>query len=132
MGRLFKFLFWFLVCATLAIVADQLLLRTPSVHPAHAAVREFYRDFRSRLLEIIVIVPPKGPQSIEAVIDHERKPDRQAPAAAGTGDRAPVRPETEQAHRRYVYVDQEGVLQFADSRADIPEAYRDSAQPLGE
>ena len=131
MGRLFKFLFWFLVCATLVIVADQLLLRTPPVHPAHAAVREFYRDFRSRLLEIIVILPPEGPQSIEAVIDHERKPDRQAPAAAGTGGRSPVKPETEQTNR-YVYVDQEGVLQFADSRADIPEAYRDSAQPLGE
>lgn len=130
MGRLFKLLFWFLVFVILVVVADQVLLRTPPVHPAHAALREFYRDFRSRLLEVIVIVPPESPESIEAVIDHERNADGAPTTDGAAGPGSPSGPRAEGAGNRYIYVDRQGVLQFADSIGEIPKAYRESAQPL--
>ncbi len=132
MLRLFKLLFWSLAFVLLLIVVDQVMLRTPPVHPAHAALREFYHDFRGRLLRVIEVVPSQGPESIEAVIEDERDAVRESSRPSETkADLSSQAPPAESGSR-YVYVDRQGVLQFADSLEDIPEAERESAQPLGE
>jgi hypothetical protein len=127
MHRLIKPLFWGLVFIILLAALDQLLTRVPPIHPAHAAVSSFYRDFRSRLLTIVVIPPAGAPQTVEAVIEKERQVvgnKEKNPAAA----KRPGVP----ADGRYVYADAQGVLQFADSLDEIPKAYRGSAERLGE
>lgn len=127
MRRVFKPLFWCLVFLLVLVAVDQLLVRVPPVHPAHAAVREFYRDFRSRLFSIIEIVPTDKPQTIEAVIDQKRKSSVATPSSQ-------TRPAAQSAAAakptRYVYADQDGALQFADSLEQVPAAFRASAEPL--
>ena len=132
MLRLFKLLFWSLAFVLLLIVADQVMLRTPPVHPAHAALREFYRDFRGRLLRVIEVVPSQSPESIEAVIEGERDTAQASSPDAETGAAPSSRQQPADHASRYIYVDRQGVLQFADSLEDIPKAERESAQPLGE
>jgi len=125
MRRIFKPLFWGLVFLLILVALDQTLVRVPPVHPAHAAVREFYRDFRSRLFSIIEVVPPDAPQSIEAVIDKGRKvATKVSPGEEPQPKAAPAKP------IRYVYADQDGALQFADSLEQVPATYRTSAEPL--
>ena len=127
MRRIFKPLFWGLVFLLILVALDQVLVRVQPVHPAHAAVREFYRDFRSRLFSIIEVVPPDAPQSIEAVIDQGRKAGANASSDQKLSSKAatiPTKP------TRYVYADQDGALQFADSLEQVPAAYRASAEPL--
>lgn len=136
MRRLFKPLLWGLVFLILLLAADQLLIQVPPVHPAHAAVVRFYRDFRARLFGLANApapeVPPApparktskpaapapAPQSIEAVIDRQQTA-KPVPAAGA-------------AVQRYVYSDDQGQLQFVDRLSDVPAKYRDQAQPMGD
>ena len=133
MRRLFKPLFWCLVFLVMLAVIDQVLVRLPPIHPAHASVITFYRDFRDRLFSVIEIVPPDAPQTIEAVIDSGLKAKAKTPAAPQASTKSATAPATTTAKpTRYVYADQDGVLQFADSLGDVPAAYRAGAQPLEE
>jgi len=133
MRRLFKPLLWGLVFLLLLLAADQLLIQVPPVHPAHAAVVRFYRDFRVRLFGLAntpapeappapksskPAAPAAAPQSIEAVIDRQQTA-KPVPAAGA-------------AVQRYVYSDDQGQLQFADKLTDVPVKYRDQAQPMGD
>ncbi len=127
MRRLFKPLFWCLVFLLLLVALDQVMVRVPPVHPAHAALTDFYRDFRQRLFSLIEIVPSDKPQTIEAVIDQKRKAKPSAIPAAqpkAATQPSPAKP------TRYVYADQNGTLQFADNLDDVPAVYRASAEPL--
>ncbi len=127
MRRLVKPLFWILIFVLLLVGLDQFLVRTPPVHPAHAALSEFYRDFRSRLFSVIVIQESNAPQTVEAVIEKKRQP-----AGAAAPAPAPAKTPAPQSSGRFVYADAQGVLQFADSLEEVPKEYRGSAEPLGE
>jgi hypothetical protein len=132
MRRLIKPLFWGLVFTVLLIIVDQILIQVPPVHPAHASVVRFYSDFRTRLLGLPLKptsakpAKPSGPatptaaQSIEAIIGQQQiKATAPAPTAA-------------QQAQRYIYANEKGELQFADTLKEIPLEYRGTAEPLGE
>ena len=127
MRYLLKLLFWILLFGVLLVGMDQLLTRIPPVHPAHAVISEFYRDFKTRLFSLIVTPGEDEPQTVESIIEQEqRTADKASPATAAAKSPAKA------GGRGFVYADAQGVLQFADALEEIPREYRDSAQPLGE
>jgi len=117
MKRLKHFLLWTLLFVALLVVADQLLMQTTLSAPGVGQFQRFYRDFRGRLFALI---DGPAPASIDQVIETAAPPARQAPGAR------PVTPQ------RYLYVDGQGELQFADSLQEVPPAFRQKAQPLQE
>lgn len=121
MSRLMKFFLWAVVFLGLALAADQLLLRVPMQQPALAAIRGFYLDFRHRLLGF----DGPGPASIEQAIDQAAPPQKKT----GPAPAPPVTQNTLDAPR-YLWVDADGTLQFAERLEDIPRPYRSKAKPL--
>lgn len=153
MTRLLSILLWTAVFLLMMLAIDQFLLRAPASVPAHAAVATFYRDLRSRLLDLAAGKSPQPakppgtpakpappaktgepakapPASIEAVIE-QQQPLKTAPPPAPvkgkTTKSSPVDPAT-----RYLYADEQGTLHFAATLAEIPEQYRDKARLMGE
>ncbi len=118
MPKTLKLLILILASGIALVAIDQLLLRVPLPLPGVTAAQTFYVDFRSRLLELIGFktTMPATKQSIEQVIEAN------TPAPA-------VKPP---ANRRYLYVDDAGALQFADSLSQVPARFRQTAQPLAE
>ncbi len=114
MKRLAGFLVWSFLFLALLLAMDQVLLRAPLKAPGYTAVREFYLDFRSRLLGRA----EKDP--IETIL-------KQHPSTEPAHRPSTVSPN---ASPRYLYVDEQGALQFADSLKEIPPALRKSAKRL--
>jgi len=122
MKGLRRFLIWGLIFCGLLAGMDQLLLKVPLSVPVLHEVQVFYRDFRSRLLALAG--GSSGP-SIEQLIGNAER----TPPPARAHKPALKRPSTKPA-ARYLYVDQEGALQFSDSLQQVPKRFRSSAQPL--
>lgn len=138
---LLKGLLWTACFLALLLALDQLVLRLQPTTPLLRDLQRNYREFRSRLWS----PPERQPLTIEAVIDRDlgpqttakpsatppsKQPPKQtskpAPPAAAKPHKAPTKSE------RYLYVDAEGELQFADRLEDIPPALREGAQALKE
>lgn len=118
MLKIGKYFLWVVVTLVLAGALDQALVRMPLAIPGLQQTQAFYIDFRSRLLGLVTgtaTVAPL-PESIDAVIERST-----APVVA------PV-----VKSKRYLYVDTNGTLQFADSFEQVPAKYRQVAQPLAE
>jgi hypothetical protein len=115
MKRLAGFLLWTVVFLVLLLAADQFLLRVPLKAPAYTTARNFYLDFRSGLLH-----PKAARKAAPAVSASRREKKRSAPARVASPEPTP----------RYVWVDGQGELRFADSLAEIPAAFRKEAKPL--
>lgn len=118
MLKLLKLFAWLVFCLVVLVGVDQLLVRVPLIVPGVQQAQVFYVDFRARLFGLVGIdavanVPGK---SIEQVIEATRE----VPA---------IKADVEQ---RYLYVDDSGALQFADSLKQVPARYRSNAQPLAE
>ncbi len=116
MFKLLKLFFWLTLTLVVLGGLDQFLVRVPLDTPGVAQVQTFYVDFRSRLLSMVgvdFVVAPAP--SIEQVIEASASPSPQAPVA-----------------KRYLYADDAGMLQFADSLQQVPARYRKDAQPLAE
>ena len=115
MLKLIKYFLWLAVILALSLGFDQLMVQLPLPAPGLKQTQEFYVDFRSRLIGLLngSIAAPADP--INTVISAKTHP-----------------PKTKQASRRYLYVDADGNLQFADSLQQVPARYRDSAQPMAE
>ena len=113
MKKMIRALFWGLIFVLLLGGIDQLLVQTPFKGPLVGSVRTFYLDFRSRLLGL---AGPPEPQTVEQSIEQEIA---SPPVAA-------------QPAQRYVYADDSGTLQFADSLDEVPATYRAEAEPLEE
>jgi hypothetical protein len=151
MARFLAVLLWTAVFLLILLAADQLLVRVPFTAPAPLAVATFYRDLRSRVLDLVQGGRPasdpaplpsakpspqtKGqgpPPSFEALIERQQA----GPAAAGQppapAKPAVKRPAATEPAPRYVYADDRGGLHFADTLAEIPEQYRTGARLLGE
>lgn len=110
--KVLRWTLWLLVVLILAGIGDRLLMEHPFETPGIKPAQQFYRDFRERLLSLHRqdILDDQIGQAIEAQT---------------------ARPATEKSSR-YLYVDRDGVLQFADSLQQVPAAYRQSAQPLAD
>ena len=134
MHRLIKPIFWSFLFLIMMLIIDQFLVQVPPVHPAHAAVSNFYRDFRSRLIDLAFNEQTAAPKSIEAVIEKQQKKPKPAPQKTTKADqeqsKPASKPQTEKP-QRYLYSDGKGELHFADSLDEVPDEYRALAQPMG-
>ena len=132
MYRLIKPIFWTFLFLIMMLVIDQFLVQVPPIHPAHAAVSNFYQDFRSRLTALAFGEKKATPKSIEAVIAKQQKetaPKKTEQAKEHQAE-ATAAPQAQKAPR-YIYSDGKGELHFADSLDDVPDEYRRLAQPMG-
>ncbi|PLX74013.1 MAG: hypothetical protein C0615_10000 [Desulfuromonas sp.] len=115
MGKTSKAIFWIIIFFCCLLAVDQFMIRVEFKKGGMQVTQEFYLDFRQRLFGL---TPGSGAKSVEEVIAEKQQPA--APMAKP--DNAP----------RYVYADDSGVLQFADSMEDIPPQYRESAERMEE
>ncbi len=115
MLKLIKYFLWLVVILALSLGFDQLMLQLPLPAPGLKQTQEFYVDFRSRLIGLLNGSTAAPADPIDAVISAKARPAK-----------------TKQASHRYLYVDADGNLQFADSLQQVPARYRDSAQPMAE
>jgi hypothetical protein len=129
MGKFTKAIIWTALFLAMMLAIDQFFVQVPPIHPAHAAVTKFYRDFRGRLVDLTFGEKKAQPKSIEAVIDKQQK--NKKGKSVGEKKAAEAKPEAKKT-QRYLYSDSEGVLHFVDSLKDVPDKYRDLAQPLGD
>jgi hypothetical protein len=132
MHRLIKPIFWTFLFLVMMLVIDQVLVQVPSIHPGHAAVRNFYQDFRSRLTDFSFGEKKATPKSIEAVIVKQQKETvpKKTDQTRRQQAEATAAPQT-QKNQRYIYSDGKGELHFTDSLDDVPDEYRGLAQPMG-
>lgn len=116
MLKLFKYFLWLVVIAALMIGFDRLMVLVPLKAPGLSETQVFYTDFRSRLFNLFGENQRTQQDKIEKVIEKSAKLD----------------PQTMKKTTRYLYVDDNGALQFADSLQQVPFKYRHNAQPLAE
>jgi hypothetical protein len=116
MLKVLKYFLWLVVISTLVVGFDQLMLKLPLHSPGLKQTQQFYVDFRSRLIGLLKEGTPAAPASIESVIENT----------------ATVVPPATKKSNRYIYVDSDGTLQFADSFQQVPKKYRQDAQLLAE
>jgi hypothetical protein len=135
MHRLIKPIFWTFLFLVMMLVIDQFLVQVPPVHPAHAAVSNFYQDFRSRLIDLTFGEKKIAPKSVEAVIEEQqknKKPSSQKVNKPGQKQTKAANNSQLKKPQRYLYSDGKGELHFADSLEEVPDEYRGQAQPMGE
>ncbi|MDG5469075.1 hypothetical protein P9J64_12160 [Deltaproteobacteria bacterium IMCC39524] len=132
MHRLIKPIFWTFLFLVMMLVIDQILVQVPPIHPAHAAVSNFYQDFRKRLTDLAFGEKKATPKSIEAVIAKQQKENapKKTEQTKEPQAEATAAPQTKKS-QRYIYSDGKGELHFADSLDDVPDEYRGLAQPMG-
>ena len=132
MRKLIKPIFWTVLFLIIILVIDQFFVQVPPVHPAHKAVTDFYRDFRSRVIDLALDEKKQTPKSIEAVIDKSQSkkddPSKSKISTEKTAD--PTNKESVKKTQRYIYSDGKGELHFAESLDEVPDEYRAQAQPM--
>lgn len=116
MLKLLKYFLWLVVILALILGFDQLMLKVPLHSPGLKQTQQFYVDFRTRLFALVKTGTVLTPTSIESVI--EKTATTVTPTPKKTN--------------RYLYVDSNGTLQFADSLQQVPKQYRRDAQRLAE
>ncbi|MBN1958971.1 MAG: hypothetical protein JXQ81_12165 [Desulfuromonadales bacterium] len=116
MLTLFKYFLWLVVIMALTIGFDRLMVLTPLNAPGLKETQIFYTDLRARVLKLFGARPETTKDDIENVIEQ----------STAAGQKVPVKT------TRYLYVDDSGALQFADSLQQVPFKYRQNAQPLAE
>ncbi|WP_020678164.1 hypothetical protein [Geopsychrobacter electrodiphilus] len=119
MFKLTRWFLWGLFSLLLLTILDQVLLRVNLPVPGYTEVHEFYIDFRSRLIELV----DKDPVA-RVISTNKSEKSEQVKKTISTN--------TKQKTQRYLYVDAEGALQFADSLEQVPLQYRRDAQPMSE
>lgn len=135
MHRLIKSIFWTFLFLVMMLIIDQFLVQAPPVHPAHAAVSNFYRDFRGRLIDLVFNEQRTAPKSIEAVIEKQQLNQKNTPHKSKKSAQERTKPaKNSQASQsqRYLYSDGKGELHFVDSLDEVPDEYRGQAQPMGQ
>jgi len=153
MIRFLSILLWTAVFLLMVLAIDQLLVRVPASYPAHVAVATFYRDLRSRVVDLakgltapsVPAAPakpsppsrakgaPPAPASVEAIIEQRQaKPAPSVQRQPAPAVRPVAKPPANEPSPRYVYADDQGELHFAETLAEVPEQFRDKAKRLGE
>ncbi len=113
MNKSSKAIFWVIVFFCLLLAVDQFLLRVEFKSGGMQVAQEFYLDFRQRL---IGLGSTPEPTSVAEVISEKNE------VAAVPESSAP----------RYLYADENGQLQFANSMEDIPPEFRKDAERMEE
>ena len=108
MKKFLIFLLWNVIFFGVGVAFDQVILRVDADVPGYREGRNFYLDFRARLLGL----RPQSP-TIEDII--EKAPPAPSPSPGKTG---------------FLYVDGSGALHMADSLEEIPPEYRREAKRL--
>ncbi len=133
MFNLFRYFLWLVVICAMALGFDQLMMSFPQTTPGLVETQKFYVDFRQRLTNLILdhknppaTIPPTAQRSQPKL---PAKTAEQADSIASVITKTAVSKVKESANR-YLYVDGQGDLQFADHLEQIPKRYRDSAQAL--
>lgn len=119
MNRTSKAIIWSIIFVVMLLAADQFMLRVEFSQSQMQVAKSFYLDFRQRL---IALGGGDAPDSVESVIESTR-PDT-------TPDIFKRRNEDESP--RYLYLAEDGTIQFADSIEEIPVALRDGAERLSD
>jgi hypothetical protein len=134
MSRLIKPIFWSFLFLIMMLVIDQFFVQVPPVHPAHAAVSNFYQDFRGRLIDLTSGEKKASPKTIEAVIEKQKSQKASAQKVKKEEPKQAKPTSTSQIEKsqRYLYSDGKGELHFVDSLDEVPDEYRGQAQPMGE
>jgi hypothetical protein len=134
MSRLIKPIFWSFLFLIMMLVIDQFFVQVPPVHPAHAAVSNFYQDFRGRLIDLTSGEKKASPKTIEAVIEKQKSQKASAQKVKKEAPKQAKPTSTSQIEKsqRYLYSDGKGELHFVDSLDEVPDEYRGQAQPMGE
>lgn len=135
MHRLIKPIFWSFLFLVMFLIIDQFLVQVPPVHPAHAATSNFYRDFRSRLINLLSDEKQAEPKSIEDVIEKQQGTRETMPQKIKKPGQEQTRSASnlqEGKSHRYLYSDSKGELHFTDSLDEVPDKYRGQAQPMGQ
>lgn len=112
-----KLLLWLVVAVILLMAVDQFMTRVHLNLPGLNPTRTFYLDFRARLWTLLI---PENPTSDNGKID-SMIAEAEKKSKAGTTQAT-----------RFFYVDDNGILQFADSLQQVPQKFRQAAQPLAE
>ena len=73
MHRLIKPIVWVVLFLVMLLAIDQFLVQVTPVNPAHAAISNFYRDFRNRMINLVFGEKKAVPESIEDVIETRQK-----------------------------------------------------------
>lgn len=119
MFKITRWFIWGLFSLLLLTAIDQIMLRADLPIPGYVEIREFYVDFRSRLLGLTGNDPVA-----RTITTNRQKPAGSKPSnSSGPATKVPL---------RYLYVDTDGALQFADSLDQVPLQYRRDAQPLSD
>lgn len=119
MNRTSKAIVWSIVFVALLLATDQFMLRVEFSQSQMQVARSFYLDFRQRL---IALGGSSDHDSVGAVIELTQ-PDTMPDV---------VRRRNEGDSPRYLYLDAEGTIQFADSIEEIPTALRDGVERLSD
>ncbi len=114
MFKMTRWFLWGLFFLLVLTAIDQVLLRVNLPIPGYVEVHNFYVDFRGRLLGLA------GTDPVGRTITANRQTSPQK------------EPRKTSKQPRYLYVDSDGALQFADSLNEVPLQYRRDAQPLSE
>ena len=114
MVKIAKKILWLLLTLVILAGIDQFLLRLPMAAPGLKQAQVFYLDFRNRIIKMTRGETAKPLETIDAVIERTALAD----------------PEPRENQQRFLYVDDTGNLQFADSLQLVPKKYRQNAQPL--
>ncbi len=128
MFRMFRYFLWVVVVLAMILSFDQLMLSWPMTISGLRETQQFYIDFRQRLGNLAEGGASKSPGKPAA---SPAKPRTAGDSIASVITRE-ASPEKVEKNSRYLYVDRNGTLQFADSLKQVPARYRDSAQRLAE
>lgn len=118
---IFSFI-WLVSFLLLLLVCDQFLLRYPGKDlPLLNDFQQFYQDFRQRLIKLEAQRSTPATTPITTVEEVLAVREQEVTKAATTEEET-----------RYLYLDEDGALNFADRLDDIPASFRHSAKPLGQ
>ncbi len=119
MNRTSKAIIWTVIFVVLLLATDQFMLRVEFSQPQMQVARSFYLDFRQRLISL---GGGAEPDSVEAVIESTQSDTTPAVVLRRNEVESP----------RYLYLDADGTIQFADSIEDIPDELRNGAERLSD
>ncbi len=120
MFKVTRWFIWGLFSLLLLTAIDQILLNVDAPVPGYVEAREFYVDFRNRLLGLT------DNDKVAQMISINKSTPAVVKSPEKTGAAPTKKPQ------RYLYVDAEGALQFVDKLEQVPLQYRRDAQPLSE
>ncbi|OQY17157.1 MAG: hypothetical protein B6I36_09345 [Desulfobacteraceae bacterium 4572_35.1] len=120
---------WLVSFLLLLLVLDQFLLRYPGFNtPLLDDFQHFYQDLRQR---VIAVETSPQPHTIQGVISASKEPvDGTGVVQQAYKVYEKIARQEEPAPVRYIYLDEQNTLNFADSLEDIPLELRSSARKL--